>query len=69
MNRKNSKLGSQTKHIHGRMKYLHRYLHVYSRKGRHPQDEMLRHEATKYAHNEQVPLTKLPCLGKNLNSG
>ena len=50
------------------MKYLHKYLHVYLEKGLHPQDGMPCHEATKYAHNDQVPLTMLPCPGKTPHS-
>lgn len=50
------------------MKYLHKYLHVYLEKGLHPRDGMPCHEATKYAHNDQVPLTMLPCPGKTPHS-
>ena len=50
------------------MKYLHKYLHVYLGRGQHQQDEMPCHAATKYAHNDRVPLTMLPCPGKTPNS-
>lgn len=54
--------------LESRMKYLHKYLHVCLEKGLHPLDGMPCHEATKYAHSDQVPLTMLPCLGQSPNS-
>ena len=52
------------KTLNVRMKYLHKYLE----KGLNPWDGMPCHEATKYAHNDQLPLTMLPCLGKTPHS-
>lgn len=46
-----------------------KYLHVYLGKELHPRDEMQCHEATKYAHNDQVPLTTSSCPEKNPSSG
>jgi hypothetical protein len=46
-----------------------KYIHVYSKRELHPQDEMPHHEATIYTHNDQVPLIRLPCLAKNPSSG
>lgn len=34
---------------------LHKYLHVYLRKGLHQLDGMPCHEATKYVYNDQAP--------------